>query len=233
VSLALGAASAGCAGPPMTSAIEGEPVCADYEVGVTRTKMQGSLRFPVMLTIKDGDTPVMKTMVLGRRSEADPHTRVVLSDSNEEYTVEWAQCENERASKPAVGGSDSKDASRYECGNAAVYSSEKLVTKKGDAASHALKFAAPARPECWMSDAPAASPVDAGAPEAGPTEDAGGQAAGDDAGAPSDDAGADAGADAAAPVEAAADAGTDAGADAGDKAKKDAADEKKKKAEAK
>jgi hypothetical protein len=213
----------------MTSAIEGEPVCADYEVGVTRTKMQGSLRFPVMLTIKDGDTPVMKAMILGRRAEADPHTRVVLSDSNEEYNVEWAQCENERASKPAVGGSDSKDASRYECGSAAVYSSEKLVTKKGDAASHGLKFVAPPKPECWMSDAAAAGPADAGAPEAGAPEDAGAQAAGEDAGAPVDDAGADAGDAAAAPVEAPA----DAGADAGDKAKKGAADEKKKKAGAK
>jgi hypothetical protein len=50
----LAALSGGCAGPPVPSALEGEPVCPDYEVGATRTKLQGGLRLPVTVTIVTG-----------------------------------------------------------------------------------------------------------------------------------------------------------------------------------
>lgn len=213
-------AAASCSGPPISSSVDGEPVCADYEIGALRRKMQGSLRYPIMLTILDGSTPVLKAMVLGRRAEGDPHTRVVLSDATEEYTVQWAQCENERASRPADGSAGtSKEAASYECGDAKVYATEKLTTRKGDPRSHVVKFMAPPKAECWTSDVPIETP-DAGAPDASP------QASGDDASAGDagdTDAGAeDAGTDAAA-VDAggAADAGgADAGSDAGADAKK-------------
>lgn len=228
---------AGCSGPPVTTPISGEPVCPDYELGATRTKMQGGLRYPVMLTIRDGSTTILKSMILGRRSEQDQPTRILLTDSNDKYDIEWAQCENERAPRPVTGRSEQKEASRFECGSAAVYANGMLATKKGDLSTHALAFAAPPKPECWMSDvAPPVAESDAGAPagaDAGDMADAGEAAA--DAGDAAD-AGADAGegADAgssgdAGSVEAAtADAGS---VDAG--AKKKAGDEKKTKTEAK
>lgn len=222
-------AASSCAGPPVPSEVTGEPVCADYEVGAVRTKMQGSLRFPVMLTILDGSTVVLKSMILGRRSEKDPVKRILLVDSNEEYEVQWAQCENERAPRPVTGGADSKEALRYECGKEEVYAKGKLETKKGDLATHALAFLPPPRAECWMSDVPttadadAGAPADASAPEAGALEadagdvaDAGGGTdGGTDAGeAAATDAGStDAGsADAAAPTATDGGAETDGGA---------------------
>lgn len=194
--LFLGAAASACAGPPVPSPIDGEPVCPDFEVGATHTKHQGSLRYPVKLAIRSGSTPVMTKVMLALRTPQDPPTRILLSDSNDEYTVEWSQCENERATRPVVGGArDRKDeTAHYECGTATVYSSEKLVTKKGDLGTHALHFVAPPRPECWTSDVPAAPPpspaadTDAGAPveaaaDAGAASDAG---AATDAGAVTD-----------------------------------------------
>lgn len=203
--LACGPWLSSCSGPPVTTSLSGEPVCPDYELGATRTKMQGGLRFPVMLTITEGSTPVLKTMILGRRSDQDQMTRILLTDSNDKYTVEFAQCENERAPRPVTGRSETKEAARYECGSASAYSTITLETKKGDLSTHALAFAAPPKPECWMTDVPAAAKADAA--DAG--ADAGGADAGQDAGEASADAGdADAGQ--------AADAGdADAGQDAG------------------
>jgi hypothetical protein len=207
--------------------VTGEPVCSDYEVGAVRTKMQGSLRFPVMLTVLDGSTTVMRTMILGRRSEKEPVRRILLADSDEEYTVQWSQCENERAPRPVTGGADVKEALKYECGKDEVYKTDKLVTKKGDMSTHTLDFVPPPKAECWMSDIPAGSAADAGAdggadaspdpsamaPDAGADMDAGGNAGGGDGGeATSSDAGS-------------GDAGTgaaDAGGDGGAKKKKPA-----------
>lgn len=176
-----------CSGPPITSSLSGEPVCADYELGATRTKMQGSLRFPVMLTIKDGSTPILKTMILGRRNEQDQQTRILLTDSNDKYTVEFAQCENERAPRPVTGRTEAKESARYECGSSVVYSSGTLETKKGDLASHALAFVAPPKAECWISDAPAQAK--AGESDAGAPQDAGAEAGAGEADAGEADAG--------------------------------------------
>jgi hypothetical protein len=152
----------------MPSEIEGEPVCPDFELGAGRTPMRGSLRLPVMLTILDGKTPIMKTAVIGRRTEKEPSARTVLADVNEEYTVEWAQCENERAPRPVVldrkAARDTVETSAYQCGTATPYKTESLVTKKGDLSSHKLVFAQPPKPECWVSEMPLAA--DAGAPDA-------------------------------------------------------------------
>lgn len=212
IAVAAGAMIAACAGPPMTSPIEGEPVCADFEIGAAHTKMAGGLRFPVQLVIKSGSRTVFKTTLVGRRTDKEPASRFLLSDDDETFTVEWSQCENERASKPAeAAGRDQKGAAKYECGNAAVYKTDQLVTKKGDPASHNLTFPAPPNPACEQS-VEATPAADAGAPDAG--EDAG--AAATDAGAESGDAGAAATDAGAADASAPADAGsTDGGSDAG------------------
>jgi hypothetical protein len=203
-SCAVGACIGSCSGPPVPTPISGEPVCSDFEVGATHTKMRGGLRLPVSVTILDGSEPVMRTTVYGLRTEQDTPTKILLPDGNDEYKVEWGQCENERAPRPASdpsASSKSTAAARnappdYECGKANVYKTDTLVTKKGDRASHALTFPPPPKPDCWQGEAPAATP-DAGAADVAASADAGPEAA-------------DAGVDASAPM----DAGTSA-ADAG------------------
>lgn len=228
---ALPLALASCAGPPTVTAVEGEPICPDFVVGAAQTKMVGGLRYPVELTIKDGSNVVFKATILGRRTEKDPAARVLVSDDNATLTLEWAQCENERAPSPAeAAGRDKKAVAKYECGKAEPYKTEQLTTKRGDQKSHAITFQAPPNAACWEGAPPAApEPPDAGAPDAAAeSADAG---ADPDAGAPVDpDAGAgasaadadggaaDAGASGAAPSDAGA---SDAGA-AADPGKPDA-----------
>lgn len=204
-------AIAACAGQPITTPIDGEPICPDFEVGAAHTKMSGGLRFPVELRIRSGKTVVFKTTIFGRRSDKDVVKRILLSDDNDTFQVEWTQCENEHATGPAETlGRDTKGSAKYECGNGNVYKTEDLTTKKGDPKSHALTFAPPPDPACLQGIAPPPAPAaDAGAPDAGgETADAG---ADPDAGA---QAAGDAGAsDAAAPDAGTTDAGTtDAGA---------------------
>jgi hypothetical protein len=141
--------------------------------------MRGGLRLPVSVTILDGSEPVMRTTVYGLRTEQDTPTKILLPDGNDEYKVEWGQCENERAPRPAsdpAGSSKSTAAPRnappdYECGKANVYKTDTLVTKKGDRASHALTFPPPPKPDCWQGEVPVATP-DAGAPDVGAAADA-------------------------------------------------------------
>ncbi len=169
-------AAPGCSGPPVPTPIDGEPVCHDVEVGAAnaRTKMRGGLKFPVSLTIKQGKTVVFKTTLQGLRTEGERKSQILLPDGNEEYAVEWAQCENEQAPRPAGGGDGNKkkggdrggEAAHYECGNAAVYKTDSLATKKHDPASHALKFPAPPKAECWASEAPATPAMPSGSPGA-------------------------------------------------------------------
>ncbi|WP_438011022.1 hypothetical protein WME89_21565 [Sorangium sp. So ce321] len=225
--------SAACGGPLTPSPIEGEPVCPDFEIGATHAPMRGSLRFPVTLTVRDGKNPITRTTLTGRRSNDDPASRVLLADEDAEYELEWAQCENQRAPRARTLARDTKDTAEYACGNAAVYKTDKLVTRKGDAASRAVRFAAPPKSECWESELPAAEPppalpavpdlpqpdasaaepaaaADGGAADAGA---AGASAAPVDAGAPRDaGAGAPRDAGAGAPRDAGAGAPRDAGA---------------------
>ncbi len=171
---ALALAAASCGGRLVPSPVEGEPVCADFVIGATQAKMRGSLRHPVVVTIMEGEKPISRATLLGGRSKDDAGGRVLIPDDDGEYEVRWAQCENERAPRPVTGGLEAKEAAQYECGSSEVYKTEKLTTKKGDAASRKLTFAAPPRPECWASEtpkppeppptaAPAAEPPDAGA----------------------------------------------------------------------
>ncbi|MGK4005116.1 hypothetical protein WMF31_20985 [Sorangium sp. So ce1036] len=179
--------SAACGGPPTPSPIEGEPVCPDFEIGATRSAMRGSLRFPVTLTVLDGKDPVARATLHGRRTKDQPASRILLQDADAEYEVEWAQCENERAPRPLTLAHETRDTAEYACGNATVYKTDKLVTRKGDPASRTVRFAAPPKPACWESEVPPADPP--------PAPDAGADPAPSDAGAelsPSDAGSADA-----------------------------------------
>jgi hypothetical protein len=207
---ALPLALAACAGPPITSPIDGEPVCADFESGAAHSKMIGGLRHPVQLTIKNGTNAIFKTTLSGLRTDKDLATRVLIADADETLTLEWAQCANERAARPQKAtGQEAKGAAKYECGEATVYKTEQLVTKKGDPKSHAITFPAPPDPSCWLGTAPTPEPADAGAPDAATGSADAGEAPAADADAGATDAGAtDAGAtDAASPDAGATDAG--------------------------
>lgn len=206
-----------CAGPPAPEPITGEPICPDYEVGAT--KMQGSLRFPVSLVIKEEETLLSRSTLVGLRDAKATKSHALLRDEDAEVTLEWAQCENQRAARAVAAGRDAKDATAFECGKATVYKTEKLTMRKGDPASRTIRFAEPPDATCWTGDAPPApAAADAGAPS---IADAG--TAETDAGTDTSDAGTQ-GADAAAPPADAggADPGA-AGADAGKTKKKAAA----------
>jgi hypothetical protein len=203
LSLVLSALAVGCAGPPIPAPIQGEPVCADFELGAARTKMAGSLRLPVRLRILDGETVMMRTILNGKRSAGDAPARSFIPDDNAVFTVEWAQCPNERAPSP-VADDHAKanppklappESGAYECGEATVYKTDQITTKKGDVASHAIAFVPPPNPECWVSDAKPAPPAPASASAAAPAAPAeaapAAKAAGvGDRGAPAADAGA-------------------------------------------
>src|SRR5262245_48199622 len=100
--LAQATLAIGCAGPPFASPIEGEPVCSDFEMGAGRVKMNGGLRFPVRMQLLEGKTVVMKLIIDGKRTADAAPARTYFSDDNAEYTVEWAQCANERAPVPTT-----------------------------------------------------------------------------------------------------------------------------------
>lgn len=168
----------GCAGPPIPAPIEDEVVCPDFESG--HASMEGGLKFPVRLRVMDGKRPVFRIVLTGRRHAGDPAPRSYIADDNEKYTVEWAQCANERAPRVALPAGHTKkaheappipDSTDYECGEATVYKTVPLVTKKGDRASHNLAFAPPPNATCWTSPSAAAKRdgevADAGAPDAG------------------------------------------------------------------
>jgi hypothetical protein len=155
--------ASGCSGPPVPSPIQGEPVCADFEVGAAHTRMRGGLLYPVMLSVKQGKTVVGKAMLHGLRSDKDKPAHVSLPDGNEDYVVEWAQCENEQAPRPVdgehakKGAPDRGEAAHYECGHPNVYKTDRLVTRKGDLSSHALTLPPPPKGGCWTSEAPSAT----------------------------------------------------------------------------
>lgn len=186
--------ASGCAGPPVPSPIEDLPICPDFEAG--KTKMEGSLRFPVRMRVLEGKTQVSKLVLSGLRRPGDAKPRTFIIDDNAEYSVEWAQCANERAPRSATEVAKDTAKAReklrenetgYECGEVKVYKTEKLATKKHDPASHVIHFVPPPLPECWhavTAPPPPAAPtavVDAGA---APVDDAG--TAATDAGAGAD-----------------------------------------------
>jgi len=165
----------GCSGPPIPSTIKGEPICADYSIGASGDKLRGGLRYPVRMTILDDDDPVSKVFIYGKRTEDGPSPKTSLPDKDAEYKVEWAQCVNERATvavnAPKAKSLRADSSTAYDCGEAQVYKTATLVTKKGDPASHVLTFEAPPKPDCWK-DAKPDEAADAGTPDAAQATDA-------------------------------------------------------------
>jgi hypothetical protein len=171
----LAVLAAGCAGSPIPAPIEGEPVCPDFQSrGVL---MAGGLRYPVRVRVLEGKTVLYRTILPGLRASGGKQPSTYIVDDNAEYTVEWAQCENERAPHPATSAAHEQKArsklhedegAGYECGEGKIYKQDKLVTRKHDAASHVIKFVPPPNPACWEGEAPAAPAADTGAPGAGP-----------------------------------------------------------------
>ena len=162
--IASAALAMGCAGPPIPAPIEGEPVCADIEIGAAHSKMIGGLTHPVRLRILEGKNVMMKMILSGKRLPADPAAHTLLPDDNAEYVLEWAQCSNERAPRPISSASKSrgaagKDTTAFDCGEATVYKTDKLVTKKHDAASHVFAVPPPPKTDCWVGEAPPALPA--------------------------------------------------------------------------
>jgi hypothetical protein len=156
---ALALALAACSGPPVPSPLTGEPVCADFELGANKTRLEGGLKHPVRLVITEGKSTLVKTTVFGLRTPTSTPTHIVLPDGDGEYSAEWAQCENERAPRALDDARDAKlnakTTTPYECGEAKAYKTETLTTKKGDLGTHALAFPAPPKPQCWASEGPA------------------------------------------------------------------------------
>ena len=171
---ALAVVLAACAGPPIPAPIDDEIVCGDFEMGAARTKMEGSLQYPVRLRIMDGKSTIMKVVLPGLRTPDSPRAKSLIVDDDNAITLEWAQCENERAPRPAPEGPEkkpgkdkdrpSRDVTHFECGDAKVYKTEELHTKKHDPASHVIHFATPPNAACWTSEVPTTTSPDAGTP---------------------------------------------------------------------
>ena len=138
--------------------------------------MRGGLRNPIRVTVLDGKNAIGRALFVGKRVASDPSPPLMIPDANGSFTVEWAQCPNERASVPVGGKANRRDgATGFDCGEATVYKTETLTTKKGDPSTHVLAVPTPPIAECWkdttVDETPAALPADAGAPDAD-TQDA-------------------------------------------------------------
>ena len=162
--IASAALAMGCAGPPIPAPIEGELVCPDIEIGAAHSKMIGGLTHPIRLRILEGKNVMMKMILSGKRQPTDPSAHTLLPDDNAEYVLEWAQCENERAPRPIAAasktrGAAGKDTTAFDCGEATIYKTDKLVTKKHDAASHVFAIPPPPKTDCWAGEAPPALPA--------------------------------------------------------------------------
>lgn len=186
---ALAGSAIGCTATKVTGEIRGEPVCEDFELG-GGTKMKGSLRQPVQITILEDDEPLWERVVFGRRNADDKATVFAITDEDEEYTVRWAQCPNAFAPKPIGEALRTTDrAGSYSCGEAKVYQDTKLVIKEGDPGSRVIEWQAPPEARCWGSEdtasASSASAATASAPAPEPTAAASAAPAAEPSAAPS------------------------------------------------
>jgi hypothetical protein len=139
-------AAVGCS-KPVPTPLEFEPVCVDYK-GKDGREMLGGLRVPVVLTIHQGTTEVQRATLFGLPSQKAPGTQILLPDADAEYTVAFAQCANQRPERPRKDGPDPA----WQCGEARVYKTDKLVTRKGDLSTHKLAYAWPPDATCWIGD---------------------------------------------------------------------------------
>jgi hypothetical protein len=141
---------AGCSSPSTPALVKEEPECPGFEQG--GQKMKGSLRKPVRLRVMRDDEVVATVMLYGK--DAKHPTRFLLPDSDEEYSLEFAQCSNERAPQPDDGKdpkAQQKAGVSFNCSEPTVYSTLKHTTKRGDPASMEVPFPAPPSPECWTA----------------------------------------------------------------------------------
>ncbi len=125
--------------------------------------MKGGLRKPVKVTVLDGSSVIWERVLLGRRSDDSPKAKAVVLDTDDTFTVQWAQCANVRAPRPVVTDTQRAGGSGYECGEAEVYLRQELHVKKGAPASRVVKFAAPPEPACWADSLPPQAEADAAA----------------------------------------------------------------------
>jgi len=154
-----------CAGPPSPSTLKDEPVCPDFVLGPTHTKMRGSLRQPLLVKVKDGSRIVATVHVNGLSSSLGHPSLFLLPDANAEYAVEFYQCPNERAPTELTAVTDEKERAStgqpgYKCGekDGHPYATSKLVTKKGSDSSRTVAVTAPDDATCWSSDTSTDSP---------------------------------------------------------------------------
>jgi hypothetical protein len=144
---------AACSSPSAPALIKEEIVCSGFEQG--GQKMRGGLKQPVRLRVMEDDEAVATVMLFGVPDDKHP-TRFLLPDKEEEYTLEFAQCQNVRAPQPDDGNKGaSKGGVQFVCNEPAVYTTVKHTTKKGDAASMEIAFPAPPIADCWQGQAPA------------------------------------------------------------------------------
>jgi hypothetical protein len=167
---ALGAA--GCSSPSTPALVKEETVCAGFEQA--GQKMRGGLKKPVRLRVMEDDEVVATVMLFGIADSKHP-TRFLLPDTDKEYSLEFAQCANDRAPQPEE--KDQKNASKaggvkFECNEPAVYSTVRHETKKGEPASMEIPFPVPPNAECWEGPAAAPTASASAEPSAAPTASA-------------------------------------------------------------
>jgi hypothetical protein len=147
---ALALLLASCTAPSVTGTVEGEPVCADFQLAGSDSKMKGSLRRPVKVTVLEDNDVRWERVLLGKRTAEDAGSRFVVEDDNETYTVRWAQCSNVFAPKRVdKEGRAADNTSNYSCGDASVYKEEKLEVRSGEANTRVIHWVAPPEAGCW------------------------------------------------------------------------------------
>ena len=125
----LAALGVGCSGTTVPWTFEDEPVCADFKVGASTEMSRGGLKKPIRATFKKGNDVLARVVIYGLRDKTDAATPLLLPDSDAEYDVEWAECENERA--PVIVTKKKPFDTKYECGEAKPYANLKVATKSG------------------------------------------------------------------------------------------------------
>ena len=161
LALPLNAILAGCTTPPpVPSPIDHETVCNDYEIVATHAKMHGGMRKPVVLTVLADKKVVAQKILSGLTNPKSMNSMIPLPDADAEYQVDWAQCADRLGPYPFE-----QPVPVLEC-DAPVYKTDKLVTKKGNAASRTIQFVLPPEAGCWLDEnaplpgaAPAPAPV--------------------------------------------------------------------------
>jgi len=144
----------GCTAQSVTGEIKGEPVCPDFAVGKTVTKMKGSLKQPVQVSILEDEEPRWQRVILGKRNAEDPNSKFVVPDSDETYNLRFAQCSNQFAPRPVDDKRPSDDGGNYRCGETEVYHEVPLEIREGDASSRVFEWVVPPEPSCWTTQTP-------------------------------------------------------------------------------